>query len=442
MERLINRNVKENQWGGFRLPTVLIESQSDPVLAGDPIEQRYMRAFVLAGPNDLVVTDFSLDVTYVKDYLAGMLKFDLPEFLVLSNSGGETLSDNLLASEESLDLIKKWVGENGHKHKVQFFNISRSEIGVLDKLGCEATCGNIQTTMEMGTKTGFRRFCDELGLPMAPGFICNDLNSTVEAIDQLMIGGAENGVLIKAMRGTGGNSLMSNLLISADEYLQKTGIDPWRFVEEKLSWFKNYLGSEWVVEKVIEGREGSVHAYIHDQKFAEKAFVLGALSEDNSYVGGYYPFVIGAEDSKMIGLVDNVIVPELQALGIYGYHCFDFMNGCFLEDNARPGALDFIHEFVARVVKKHFTGEQYAYWHCHIPLPKSMEFGKIFSGLGGYLDPENINANNGCLTMITNQEVTICGRDLDLTVVSVGKDASVEKSKAFFEYIRDMVGRL
>lgn len=423
----------ERTWS-FRRPTVLIESQSAPILRGNPAEQAYHRAFPLTTPKDLVVTDVPFNQPYVRNYLIGTLGFDLPDFVVVPNGGAGCLSENLLLHPESLQQVITWSQRRNGLAKIQFFNVTESERRLAEKLGMKASCGDIEKVIMVGSKTGFRRLCDSLGVPMPEGYICHDGYSTQQAVAKLFADGKE--VLIKAENGTGGTELKSNILLTNDEW-RKSNLSLREFVQEKLDFFNSVLGQEWVVEEVIQGEDGSVHVYIHDGQHADPAFVLGALSENNSYVGGYFPFTGGAEVEKMKNIVNKILVPTLQKMGVYGYHCFDFKDAKFLEDNARQGALDFIDGLVARVAETHFPRQKYAYWHCHIPTHAPTNFDDVWEKLKPYLRPNE--SLDHTFSIVTNPQVLPFGRSLDLTAVSFGQGSSLGKARKHFQKLAEIV---
>lgn len=423
----ILKQTEKQKWG-YRQPVILVESQSAPILLGDPPEQAYMRGCNIAKKGDLVVTDFPLNKLYVEGYLGGVLGFDLPEYLVVDRVDAGCLSDNLLdpRNQDYLKMIEQFWLSKGQMPKLQFFNVTEHELSLMRALKIEATCGDPEMAIEVGSKPGFRRLCESLGIPMPKGVVCRSLEETIGAVSALLVEGKE--VMIKTENGTGGTDLKSNVVIrKLDEVL------------EKIANFDGFLGEEWVVEEKVEGDDGSIHVFIKDEQSAEKSSILGAISTDNSYVGGYFPFEPGEEQIRMLKMVDEILVPRLQELGVYGHHCLDFKGDRFLEDNVRPGALDFIHGMVVRIAEKHFWGKPYAYWHCHVDTSGPTDFDRVYGVLSEYLDPKS--ARDGCMAMVSNQEVLPFGRSLDLTAISFGDGASVEKAKAFFDTLAEIVKR-
>lgn len=423
----------ERKWG-FPKPTVLVESQSAPALIGDPAEQAYMRAFVLARETDLVVTDFPLNPTYVKDYLAGTLKFALPSFTVVSTNGGSCLSENIVRNPDTLTEIRNWHSRTNGVGTIQYFNVTEAERILTQELGIAPTSGDIDAAIDVGSKPGFRRFCEEVNLPVAPGAVCETLEQTVEIVDEFFAKG--KGLLIKAENGTGGNSLKSNVSLSKNDW-ENSNKPLSGYIADKVGELGELIGDKWVVEQQVDGVEGSIHVYINDKVVAGKSYVIGAISEDNSYSGGYHPAIVTPETQQMIEMIDNIAVPKLQEMGVYGYHCFDFKGKYFLEDNARPGALDFVDGFVKRIAHTHFPEAQYAYWHHHVALHKNTNFDEVWQLIQPYLTPRNPNA--GYLLAVTNPEVLPHGRDLDLTAIMYGPGADVDYAKDFFFLMSEFI---
>lgn len=429
-QELIVGNIPERLWG-FRQPTVLVESQSAPALIGDPAEQAYIRAFVLASSSDMVITDFPLNSTYLHEYLEGILGLDLPEFNVTKTNGARCLSENIMSDGAIKEKTKGWASGKQGVARIQFFNVTPYEKALQAQLGIEATCGNVDLTIAFGSKPGFRRLCEGLGLPMPEGYICSNLDLTVQVAEKFMRSGRK--ALIKSQHGTGGTDLKSNVMISEKDFME-TGMERIEdYVLSKMEELGRVLGEEWVVEEEVVGEDGSVHVYIHDANNADEPFILGALSENNSYVGGYWPFVANGRFVQMATMVRDVMVPHLQKMRVYGYHCFDFKGPHFLEDNARQGALDFIDGIVNRISRIHFPRVPYAFWHNHVSIPQPLSFERTFLLLKDFMDPQKSDGN---FLVITNPEVLPYGRSLDLTAVSFGNESSVDKARRYFEDVR------
>ncbi len=436
-ERVGNYQEKEyrneiKQWG-FDRPTCVIDSQSGPGLIGDPAEQSYMRAFLMAGEDDLVLTDFQLNQTYINGYLKETLGLAIPNFWVVNHQDLETLTDHLISDKDALSEVRQWLVTR--RSQVQFFEVTKKEATLLDRLGRpKATCGSVEAAAEVGSKTGFRRLCQELGVLHPPGFICCSLDDTVRAVDKLMRVGRQG--LIKVNLGTGGYELKSNNMFSEKDW-RESGLDLNDYVKEKLAYFNHLLGEEWVVEQYVGGALGSVHVYIKNENEATTPVAFGQDCENDSYVGGYLP-CHSEEAEIMEKVVEQKLVPALQERGIFGFVCFDYRGNWFLECNARPGALDFIDHFVTRVAQQHQVPSPFAWYHAHTSLPvDSITFEEMFRKLDDDLRPEV--GTSGNVPLITNPEVLPWGRSLDLTVVNYGPGASVDKAKQGFDQFKQTI---
>jgi len=411
---------------GFTVPTCFIDTQSAPALVGIEPEQKYMRAFLMAGRGDLVVTDFPLNQKYVFNYLGGILELELPQFLVVPDLSKQTVSDNLLGHPESLAKIDSWLKEKAGQ--LLFFNVTQRESRLAEALGNpKIVCGNVEGAIHMGSKTGFKKLCQELELPTPFGSVCFNVDDTTAMVEEIMRRG-KNG-FIKIKEGTGGTDLQSNVLFSASE-MEQLGMDKRQYVCSKLTSFGKLLGDEWVVEEMVEGKDGSIHYYIDPDDGWAEPLVLGAISRDNSYVGGYFPYNASPQELELVSLAGEKLIPLLKSMNVTGFHCFDFKGGYFLEDNVRPGALDFVHQFVVRIAERHFPGLPYSWYHCHVPIPRPMRFEDIFSLLGNRLIPIS---HDGCFGAVSNVEVLPYGRALDLTAISIGEGCSVEKAQTYFQ---------
>lgn len=412
----------------FDGPTVLIDSQSATALAGIPAEQAYMRLFLLGQQKDLFVTNVPIDPDYI-DYLIQILGLETPEILNINPSGGSSVTEDILNNPQILQKIKEWL--EIHNGQVQFFNVTPFEAKLMARLRkFPATCGNLEKAIDVGSKPGFRKLCKSLGVPVPRGYSCTTLGETVEAFYNL-----KAMCLIKACDGTGGTELQSNVVASPEE-CEESGQTVETYIQRKLESFGNLLGDEWVVEEYIhDGREGSVHVYIPEDGSDCTPYILGALTKNNSYVGGFFPYTYDDSDNFLLKSARDLLIPALKELGVLGFHCFDFRGSYFLEDNVRPGALDFIHGFIQRIRQQHFPNKQYAWYHCHVPITKEKtSFSQVRKLLDPYMDPTLSN-----FVVVTNPQVLPHGRDIDITCVATGDNASVAVAQYQFEEISKLI---
>ena len=156
-------------------------------------------------------------------------------------------------------------------------------------------------------------------------------------------------------------------------------------------------------------------------------------------------------EGKILKLAQEKIVPALQEEGLTGFHCFDFMYDenkhefAFIEDNTRPGALDFINHFVARVIEANGLNEDYSYFSKNTSLGSlnidSTNFGEIKNILGDHLDPNSqISKEMGVFALVSNPDVLPLGGDLILTVVSTeGGEEGTKKAEAVYNYLTSLL---
>lgn len=418
----------KNGWG-FPNPTILIDSQSSPALKGIEPEQRYYRLYLMGKSEDVVVVDYPIDQTYL-NYLKKDLKLSLPAFIQIQNVGGQTLSENILAQEGVVDNLKKLVAAG---YKMQFFNLNGDEIDLAKSLANPSYIKDLDLTSHLGTKVGFREFCIANGIPMPKGQVCNSEEEAEKAVAAL-----KSDVVIKSSKGTGGKELGSNQVISYFDYLKDKTI---------IRGAVNHLTPSeppYVVEQKLELPEASLHIFIDDDgKVIVKPVAFGQFAHDQSYNGGHYPNDFPeALNEKILKLANSFIVPALQKIGATGFHCMDFLydktkgDVFFIEDNTRPGALDFIHHFVTRVVEANFKDAKYSWYHKLLSLKelgvKSINFSEIYEAIGDLLNPAL-----GGFALISNPDVLPYGYDLHLTAVVTGKDSSQEEAKKVYKSIVD-----
>ena len=179
----------------------------------------------------------------------------------------------MLSQPTNVSVVQSWIQE--HNGQLLFFNTSHKEIALALALRSPPlVCGNIEQTIAIGSKTGFRRLCDEIGLPIPEGSICTTTRDTIQAVKHII---TEHGFgFIKAKDGTGGTDLQSNVSLALTE-MQKTGLTIEEYVSTKLAYFGHLLGDEWVVEKMVDGNDGSVHVYIDPNNGTARTYVLGAI---------------------------------------------------------------------------------------------------------------------------------------------------------------------
>lgn len=419
-------STKEGSWG-LPKPTILIDSQSSPALKGIEVEQRYYRLYLMGKSQDVVVVDYPVDQEYL-EYHKNVLHLPVPNFLQIQNVGGQTLSENILMQDAVVKKMKDLV-EAGYM--VQFFNLNGDELNLAQTLSNPTYIVNLEATTHLGTKDGFREFCMKNGIPMPKGFICDSEEAVKQAIAEI-----KSDVIIKSSKGTGGKELGSNAVLTVADF------------EGNPSAISEAIASltpqepPYVVEAKLDLPEASLHIFIDDEgEVVIKPVTFGQLAHEQSYNGGYYPNDFPKDmNDKIIGLANSAIVPALKRMGATGFHCMDFLYDkskgeiYFIEDNTRPGALDFVHHFVAKVVDSNFPGATFSWYHKIVPLSElgieSASFAQVYDLIEDYLQP----GPEG-FAVLSNPDVLPYGYGLHLSAVSMGPNQSQAEAERIHELI-------
>ena len=67
--------------------------------------------------------------------------------------------------EKNLEKIEQFWLAKGKLPKLQFFNVTEHELSLMRALNIDATCGNPEMAIEVGSKPGFRRLCESFQKP-------------------------------------------------------------------------------------------------------------------------------------------------------------------------------------------------------------------------------------------------------------------------------------
>lgn len=426
---------------GFPKPTIIIDSQSQPALIGQEVEQRYYRMYLMGGKGDLVMTNYSIDQDYLF-YLGNCLKLDLPRFIKIPYLEQGTLSGDILDNNDVIRYINAKVGQG---YRVQFFGLTDKEVKLAKELDNPTYVKNLDGVLSLGTKNGFRAFCMKQHIPMPNGAVCNSSAEVMQAMIEI-----NREVVIKASEGTGGAEMGSNISLNITSLSED---DSLQIIASQLEKLNPNQPPYVVEEKIKKAGEASLHIMLaEDGSVVIKPTVFGQLAHDGSYVGGFNPNGFGEDMNSFIYKIANKkIVPALQDQGLTGFHCMDFLYDAqgkiyFIEDNTRPGALDFINHFVDHVMKKNQPGINYAWHHYQVPLAEIIEtkttsFEEIQKALGDLLDPKR----DGGFVLVSNPDVLKYGYSLHLTGVGYGENENsvkaeklhllaVEKIKQYYGY--------
>ncbi len=427
----------EKKTWGFPGPTVVIDSQSTSPLRGIEAEQRFYRMYLMAKEGDLVLTDYPIDRGYWQ-YLDS-LKLSLPKIVSVPNFRSDTLSLNAMVDHgpgiSVTDYLKYYIGKRGAR--IQFFNLSPDEITLAQKLGNPTYIADLSAAENIGTKTGFRSFGEEYGVPMPAGFIANSATEVWEFAQSL-----GKDVIVKASAGTGGEELGSNVSLRRESWQSLGTTELAGFLESHLS----PSHPPYVVEEKLKLPEASLHLFLDQTgKVVYPPEILGQIAHRGSYVGGYFPFDQSNGPMKVaIDVAQDRIVPGLKRTGATGFHCFDFLYApggevYFIEDNTRPGALDFIKHFVVRVLEAQNLGEHgHSWYHLNVPLEslgrQRMSFQEASTCLSDILDPGSVESRRlGAFGLLSNPDVLPYGYALHLTAVSYGNGHSMARAKELHE---------
>jgi len=432
------------KWG-FPQPTLLIDSQSAPKLIGDVIEQQYFRMFLMGKPEDVALVNYPINSAYL-GYIQNTLGIPLPTIVPIENTGKGTLTRDILNQPEVMMHMQELV-DNGHK--IQFFNFLQDEVELAHAFTENPTYAkNLEAYLKLGTKTGFREFCQKYHVPIPQGAICH----TPQAVSQVLMEIDED-CIVKSDEGTGGAELGSNVPISKDEILA-AGKDIEILIGNKLQQLTPAEPPYDVQQKLKNVTEGSLHIFINsDGTVAIDPVVFGQFAHEGSYVGGHYPnHLPQGFNEKLIQLANEIIIPALKEEGATGMHCMDCLFNpkthevAFIEDNTRPGALDFVHHFVMKIAEANKLTQPH-WFHYQLPIKKiagrAVPFEELQEILGEQLKPSE------SFVAISNPNVLSYGYDIHLTGISGGENGSdgqamaayakaVETLKKHFGYEKDV----
>ncbi|MCX6732474.1 MAG: hypothetical protein NTV98_02950 [Candidatus Roizmanbacteria bacterium] len=425
---------------GFPKPTLLIDSQSAPKLIGDDIEQQYYRLAVAMGlPNDIALVNYPINQGYL-DYTQKTLGIPLPQIIPIENKGKGTITRDILDQPEVMAQLQDLVGQG---YKMQFFNFLEYEVTLAQQFNENPTYAtNLGEYLKLGTKTGFREFCIKHGVPMPQGAVCNNIAEMEQAITEI---GSD--FFIKSDEGTGGAELGSNVDIAYEQYIAS---DKPNYLKEKMA---QLVPAEWPfdVQKKLENvMEGSLHIFLNDDGTAFiDPVVFGQFAHEGSYKGGHFPNRLPHGFNGKMMQIAQKITGALAEEGATGMHCMDCLFNpktqeiSFIEDNTRPGALDFIHHFVLKIADANKLKNPHWY-HYMLPIKeiagRAVPFEEVQSILGDQLVPGD------SFVAISNPNVLSFGYDLHLTGISGGENGSsdgaliayqnaVEKLKNHFGYL-------
>ncbi|MBD3363316.1 hypothetical protein GF362_06385 [Candidatus Dojkabacteria bacterium] len=444
--------IKEKLKYGFPNKTLIIDSQTAPPLRGVDVEQVYKRMYLMGQPEDICFYEehLPIDVDYLK-YLQKTLNVDIPEFISVPDGGTGTLPGDMLVDPRSIDFLQSKILEG---YNIQFFNISEDlEVPLVNLVGNSTYCQDFEKVMNLGTKTGFRQFCEKYQVPVPYGKVCENIDDIVDIIMNLDM----KSIMLKSRSGTAGGELGSNIVVEEQEigqYSSNGTLD--ELIQLKI---QGLCPSEFPLvaeQKLNLPSEGSIHIFI-DQNgdVIYKPTIFGQIAEAGSYKGGFYPNNIDrAFEYIILEFADQTLVPALQSEGLTGFHCFDFLydectqDFALIEDNTRPGALDFINHFVQKVIESNGFGDEFTWYTKNISLEKlgmeTTNFAHIREVLGDYIDPHSeLTKKIGAFGLVSNPDVLRYGGDLNLTVVVLeDSEDSISKARDLYNQLVEKINYL
>lgn len=417
---------KEITWG-LPKPTVLFDAQSAPPLLGIPAEQVYTRMPLMGGPKDIAFVNYHYDQRYYL-YLQTVLGLELPQFHAVEPQGRGSLTLDVLSQPHEMQFLRALAEAN---FSMQFFNLTQAEVELARQIGNPTYIANLESTLHLGSKTGFKQFCFDNGIPTPRGAICHSKAEVIAEIKNL-----NSPSIVKADLGTGGEELGSNVIVTVDDIQNGTGNAHLEALLHRL----NPSEPPYVVEQILKLPEASLHFFLgSDGQIIYKPDVYGQLAHDNSYVGGYYPNNFNKHLMHYLtNLAHSNIIPALKKSGTTGFHCMDFLYDpstsevFFIEDNTRPGALDFIAHLTSRIAEKNKI-KKHAWHHQQLPLKNigltNTTAEKILFALSDMIVPQV----NGGFVAISNPDVLPFGYGLHLTALSTGDTASTDNAKIVWD---------
>jgi hypothetical protein len=165
---------------GFKAkPAVFNGSQTLKFWHDNAQEQAWEGVFLAGALKGDIAVVRDIDPFYIEYWQALM---DNPFVINLKETNkGEFLTKVLLDNQKTLDLINAKVNP---KSRLMVFFPTELEQKLADKLQIPLH-GSVDISQKFGTKNGIRSLAKEIGLTMAPGFVCTTYKQIESAIDSL-----------------------------------------------------------------------------------------------------------------------------------------------------------------------------------------------------------------------------------------------------------------
>lgn len=388
---------------------IIIDSQSNGLLRGSALEQRYDQRGGLCqvGAGHLVLTTDPVDQAFL-DYWQG-LGFSLPRLLAVGPfDPGRTLSELVLANPAACEAIR--AAARSGPARLEFFCIEEPERALARGLGVPAYC-NFDLSRAYASKLAFKGLCAELGLPTAPWFHHPDPEALLRQGAALMARGQR--VLVKTETGMGGVGC-GGMATPADSQAlalavrDLAGRDGALFLETRIEPLRAELSAHW--EITANGQVADVS-------------VFDSISVNDSYRGTAHP---ASRDPALAEAARRTVLdtlgPHLARHGALGFYCCDILADTsgtlhWNDFNPRKGASLYVRDMVRRLRAARLGGQPVHYWHEGLRLRQPLAVAQVLERLRGLLDP-----GPGPFLVLSNPGITPFART-DLTAICTSSRA-------------------
>lgn len=400
---------------------------------GDPGEQAYdSRALCL--PNlGVLITSSAFEPAYL-EYYTSLLMQPLPK-LVVPEQTGKGLSYSVIADQIALEAIRDSQNRSNVPYILSVFDPTEKEeqlsaclkgkgLNLIDEV-------NYPVAIDLGNKSGFRRFCQKYQIPQLPGGV---FENTTDLLNFMRILKDQfEHVIVKHPNGTAGEGMM----VVSNGRSNDPGV-----AVELGRWIGN-AGSVVAEAFHLNGGEHALHIYI--DPVTKQARVVGlydqlvSKKEDGSFAhyGCKYPMEQKDIEQALVSIASGSIIPALNEVGYTGPACFDVLSTPFhfMELNARAGANMYVHRMVEKVAKVVYQAEDPASYSFMFLAGIKTQFTS-FQDLQSHL-PALTEPNEKGVVLFTNPARHKFG-SFDITAMSRG--SSEQASDLLYEGLARIIG--
>lgn len=407
---------------------IIIDTQSNALLRGSPVEQRYDQRGGLCqvGAGHLVLTTDPVDSDYL-DYWRG-LGLTLPRLLAVGPAEeGRTLSELVRENAGARAAIRE--AARAGDARLEFYCLEETERDLARVLDLPAYC-SFDISLTYASKLAFKDLCAELGLDTVPWFHHPDQAALVAEGTRRLAAGRP--VLVKAEYGMGGIGCGGLALPRTARELERAvwrmgGLGGGRlFLEELLSPLARELSVHWECTGTGEVRDVAV---------------FEPLSRNCTYMGTTFP--VDPEDPLAAAAARAVrerFGPGMVARGALGFYCCDVLAAAdgtlyWNDFNPRKGASIYVRDMARRVAGARLDGAEPFAWHEGVYLAggAGVSAGEALARLNGLLEPDPEG-----FAVVTNPGVIPYGR-VDITGLST---VSRDRARAAFAAAKARLGSI